>query len=201
MTTAAEAPEDRRQTRTRLIESAAALFSRQGYGGTGIKTVLADAEAPYGSLYHFFPGGKVELGAAALTYGAAEYRAQIEVFHPPGSDPVEATRTSFEHAAEIMVSSDYTHTCPVATTALEASSTHEPLRQAAAAAFDSWLDVLETRYVEGGIAPGLAHDLAVQCLCLMEGAVLLSRTSRSPDPLHIAGRAATALITAALVQS
>ena len=33
-------------TRVRLLESATDLFSRQGFGATGIKAVLAAAEAP-----------------------------------------------------------------------------------------------------------------------------------------------------------
>jgi AcrR family transcriptional regulator len=198
MTSTPTTTESRRETRVRLVESAAELFSRQGYGGTGIKTILASAEAPYGSLYHFFPGGKEELGAAALKYGGDRYRTQIEALHPQGSDPIEATRASFEYVADAMVASNYTDACPIATVALEASSTNEALRAAAAAACDSWLDVLETRFAEAGIKAELARDVAVQCFCLMEGSVLLARTSHSPDPLYAAGRAAIAIISAAL---
>lgn len=189
------------QTRARLVESAAALFSRQGYGGTGIKTVLASAEAPYGSLYHFFPGGKQELGVAALQFGGEQYRRQIEAFHPAGSDPVEATERSFEHAADLLVTTDYEDACPIATMALEAANTHESLREAAAAAFQSWLEVLQARFAEAGIATERAREVAVECFCLMEGSVLLARTTRSPDPVHIAGRAAAALVSAALDES
>lgn len=191
-------PDDRRATRTRLLESAAELFGRQGYGGTGIKAVLADAEAPYGSLYHFFPGGKEELGIAALTHGADQYRATIEELHPAGTDVTEATKAFFDNAAETMAASDYTHSCPVATIALETSSTHEPLRRAAATAFDSWLAVLSERYTHAGMAEHTARDVAVQCFALMEGAMLLSRTSRSVEPLFSAGRAATAIVSHAL---
>ncbi|MGV9861035.1 TetR/AcrR family transcriptional regulator [Rhodococcus koreensis] len=190
-----------RETRVRLIESAAELFSRQGYGGTGIKTVLASAEAPYGSLYHFFPGGKEELGAAALTYGGARYREQIEAFHPPGRDVVEATTASFAHAAELLEATDYADACPIATIALEAANTHEALRKAAAAAFESWLDVLAQRFTEAGIDAERAREIAVEGFCLMEGAVLLARTTRSPEPVRIAGRAAASIVAAALADA
>src|ERR1700751_4274728 len=82
-------------TRVRLVESAAELFSRQGFGATGIKAVLAAAAAPYGSLYHFFPGGKQELGAAALTHGGERYRELLESLYPPGADLAAATAGSF----------------------------------------------------------------------------------------------------------
>src|SRR5215470_9801959 len=90
------------ETRVRLVESAAELFSRQGYGATGIKAVLAAAAAPYGSLYHFFPGGKQELGAAALAHGGAQYKALLESVYPPGEDVVEATSASFRQAADLL---------------------------------------------------------------------------------------------------
>ena len=34
--------------------------------GTGVKQIVAEAGAPFGSLYHFFPGGKEELGAETI---------------------------------------------------------------------------------------------------------------------------------------
>ena len=57
---------DVNDTRQRLVQASAALLQRQGLPGTGIKQILADAGAPYSSLYHHFPGGKDELAAAAI---------------------------------------------------------------------------------------------------------------------------------------
>ena len=31
---------------------------RYGYTGTGLKQIVAAANAPFGSLYHHFPGGQ-----------------------------------------------------------------------------------------------------------------------------------------------
>ncbi len=53
-------------TRDRLVQVSAALLQRQGLTGTGIKQILAEAHAPFSSLYHHFPGGKDELAAAAI---------------------------------------------------------------------------------------------------------------------------------------
>jgi AcrR family transcriptional regulator len=51
-------------TKERLLKAGAQLFGRQGLAGTGIKQILAEAGAPFSSLYHHFPGGKEELAAA-----------------------------------------------------------------------------------------------------------------------------------------
>ncbi|MFI8974975.1 TetR/AcrR family transcriptional regulator [Nocardia asteroides] len=188
----------RPETRTRLVESAAELFSRQGFGGTGIKAVLAAAEAPYGSLYHFFPGGKQELGAAALVHGGARYRELLESVYPPGTDVVEATAASFVQAAGFLEETDYGYACPIATIALEVANNDELMRNAAAEAFESWLEVLEERFTTAGMAADRAREVAVEIFCLIEGAVLLARTIRSVAPLHTAGRAATNAVAAGL---
>ncbi|MBY8861362.1 TetR/AcrR family transcriptional regulator [Nocardia sp. CA2R105] len=188
----------RPETRERLVESAAELFSRQGYGATGIKAVLAAAEAPYGSLYHFFPGGKQELGAAALAHGGERYRELLESVYPTGADVVEATAASFVQAAEMLEATDYEDACPIATIALEVANNDELMRTAAAAAFESWLEVLEERFTTAGMTSERAREVAVEIFCLIEGAVLLARTTRSSAPLHTAGRAATNAVAAGL---
>lgn len=180
------------------MDSAVELFSRQGFGATGIKAVLAAASAPYGSLYHFFPGGKQELGAAALAYGGERYRELLESLYPPGADVVEATAGSFAKAAEILEDTDYADACPIATIALEVANNDELMRTAAAAAFESWLAVLEQRFTAAGMTAERAREVAVEVFCLTEGAVLLARTTRSSTPLRTAGRAATNAVAAGL---
>jgi AcrR family transcriptional regulator len=186
------------ETKVRLLESATDLFSRQGFGATGIKAVLAAAEAPYGSLYHFFPGGKQELGAAALTYGGERYRELLESVYPVESDVVEATADSFVRAAKLLEETDYGYACPIATIALEVANNDELMRTAAAEAFESWLDVLQQRFTAAGMTAERARDVAVEVFCLIEGAVLLSRTTRSSVPMHTAGRAAERAVAAGL---
>jgi hypothetical protein len=95
---------------------------------------------------------------------------------------------------------DYADACPIATVALEVASTSEVMRQAAAEAFESWLEVLERRFREAGISPVRAREVAVEFFCAIEGAFLLSRTLRSTAPIVIAGRASSAVVAAALAE-
>jgi AcrR family transcriptional regulator len=44
-------------TKERIVGTTGELFRRQGYTGTGLKQIVAEAAAPFGSIYHFFPGG------------------------------------------------------------------------------------------------------------------------------------------------
>ncbi len=188
----------RPETRTRLIDAGAALFSRHGYAATGVKAVLAAADAPYGSLYHWFPGGKQQLGVAVLERGGEFYRQLVESFYPPGCDLRAATAASFEGAAQLLLATDFADACPIATIALEVASSDEQLRSAAADGFESWLAVLEERFTAAGIGAAPARELAVELFCLIEGAFLLARTTRSVESVRVVGRTAAASVGAAL---
>ena len=50
-----------RPPRERMVRSAAQLMRRKGVSGTGMREIVVDADAPRGSLQHYFPGGKEEL--------------------------------------------------------------------------------------------------------------------------------------------
>ncbi len=49
-----------------IVVAAMSLFRRQGYASTGLNQILQESGAPKGSLYHYFPGGKEQLGLAAV---------------------------------------------------------------------------------------------------------------------------------------
>jgi AcrR family transcriptional regulator len=55
-------------TKERIVSASADLLRRRGYTGTGVKQIVEAAGAPFGSLYHFFPGGKEQLGAEAIRW-------------------------------------------------------------------------------------------------------------------------------------
>ena len=56
-------------TRERIVSASADLMCRQGYEATRVKAIVTAAGAPFGSLYHFFPGGKEQLGAETIFTG------------------------------------------------------------------------------------------------------------------------------------
>ena len=64
--------------RERMIESAITLMRRSGYSGVGINEVLAESGAPKGSMYHYFPDGKRQVAAEALTTYAGRVVAFID---------------------------------------------------------------------------------------------------------------------------
>jgi AcrR family transcriptional regulator len=185
-------------TKDRIIERSAELFRRQGFAGTGVKRIVAEAGAPFASLYHFFPAGKEQLGAEVIRWSGAIYGRLIDSFFLPGSDPVAATRDFFAAAAQTLRESDYADACPIATVALEVSSTNEPMREASADVFSDWLDLASERLVDSGLPRKRSRSLAVSTLSSLEGAFVLARALRSTEPLEVAGAAAATSVREAM---
>src|ERR1700704_897580 len=170
-------------TRERIVQRSAELFRRQGFAGTGVKQIVAEASAPFGSIYHFFPGGKEQLGEEVIRWSGALYGQLIDLFFVPGCDPVAATRGFFAGAAQTLVETGYADACPIATVALEGSSTSEPMREACAGVFESWIAAATARLAESGLALEQARALAISMLASLEGAFVLARALRSTEPV------------------
>ncbi len=185
-------------TRERIISASAELFRRQGYAGTGIKQIVAAAQAPFGSIYHHFPGGKEQIGAETIRVSGAFYGLLIDAVIDPAPDLVTGVREFFAGAALHLRESDYADACPIATVALEVASTNDVLRAACDEVFESWLDAFGARLREAGIAPAGARVISLQILSLLEGAFILCRAARSTEALDAAGAAAVAAVAAGL---
>ncbi len=185
-------------TRERLVEAAATSFMRQGYAGSGLKQITVESRAPFGSLYHFFPGGKVELAAEALRWAGAGYAQLVAAVLDASPDVVTAVGDAFAAAAHTLEATGYADACPIATVALEVASTNEPLREVTAEIFESWLDGLTARFAGEGIAPERARELAVLFVAALEGGFLLSRAARRVEPMEALGRTVAEAVQAAL---
>lgn len=188
-------------TKDRIMDSSAELFRRQGYAGTGIKQILAAANAPFGSLYHFFPGGKEQLGAETIRSSGALYGQLFATIAVQAPDVPSAVGEFFSGAAQTLVETDYADACPIATVALEVASTSEPLREATADVFDSWIAGATRYFAAAGIPQQRARELALSMLCLLEGAFVFCRAMRSTEPLQVAGASAEAAVREALADA
>lgn len=186
-------------TKDRIVTATAELFRRQGYTGTGVKQIVAEAKAPFGSLYHHFPGGKEELGAEVIRYSGAIYAQLLPAVFDVAPDLVTGVRMFFAGAAEHLVETDYEDACPIATVALEVASTNEPLRMATADVFESWIAAGAERFAaETDLSKARARELTISFIAALEGAFVLARALRSTEPLRLAGETVAAEVEAAL---
>ncbi len=172
------------QTRRALIDATVDLFQRQGFAATGLNQIVAESRQPKGSLYFHFPGGKEELGVAAVRCGAG----MVETLLQAAIIPAETPRAMLENVAVLFAAeleaSDFTKGCPVSTIALEATEETPNLQRACAEAYSGWLAMIERAFVAKGMQPDLATRRARLGLSTLEGALLLARTERSTRALH-----------------
>jgi AcrR family transcriptional regulator len=188
-------------TRDRLLTATAELFRRHGYTGTGMKDVIAAAGATFGSLYHWFPEGKEQLGEEVVRRSGQAYFELFVMIYDDAPDPVTAVRNFFSGAAEVLAETDYVDACPIGTIALEVASTNERLRIATQAVFDLWVDGATERLRAAGIPKRRAREVALTLVALLEGAFMLSRAARSVEPMHVAGRTAASAVEQALADA
>jgi TetR/AcrR family transcriptional repressor of lmrAB and yxaGH operons len=178
----------------KTLAAAAKLFSQRGYHGTALHDILGASGAPRGSLYFHFPSGKEEIGEGALALGAEAVRAFIA--HAAATSQ---TASAFVSAlargmAANLEGSGYCEGCPVATIALETAAQIEALGGAARTAFESWEREIKHALVRFGMKAADADRAATAILAQLEGALLLSRTYRSLEPMRRAEKALALMV-------
>lgn len=173
-----------RSARERIIEIAADLFLKQGYGATGIAQILDAAEVLRGSLYYYFPT-KEDLLIATL-----EWRKRMmwqEVMQPVFDridDPIERVFGVLDGYRQLLLMFEFQLGCPIGNLALEVGETHHRVRELLAENFDNWKQAVGQclQAAQARLPPEVgSEDLSHFVLTVMEGAVMLARTYRTID--------------------
>jgi AcrR family transcriptional regulator len=173
----------------KTLVAAARLFRQQGYHGTALHDILTASGSPRGSLYFHFPGGKEQIGEAALALSAEATRQAIaRAAETSESAEIFLVRLVRGMAAELE-RSDYKEGCPIATTALETAAQFEVLGTATRNAFQKWELEIKRGLFRFGMTAGDADLAATLVLSQIEGALLLARTYRSLEPMRRAEQA------------
>ncbi|MEA2124437.1 MAG: hypothetical protein QOI80_1219 [Solirubrobacteraceae bacterium] len=146
-------------TRDRMLLSTALLIRERGARATSIDDVLAHSDAPRGSVYHHFPGGREQLLREATEMAADYVVAQIE----RGDDPVVVLDALMEQLHP---------GCPVMAVAVEDGT---EAQAAAGVAFARWQDALERL--------GVPRDRALLVIAAVEGAIVMARAQKDTSPL------------------
>src|SRR5439155_11547025 len=105
----------RTNTKERILDVTAEMFRRYGYTGTGLKQVVANANAPFGSLYHFFPGGKQQLGEEVIGRAGQMYFELVTAVFDGAPDVVQGTSDVFTGSAAVLDATDYAEAFPFET--------------------------------------------------------------------------------------
>ena len=169
-------------TRRRMIVTTSKLLERQGFHGTGLSQILEEANAPKGSMYFHFPGGKNQLAAEAIA-AAADYIDRALRTHEGGT-ALEAIDGYLGQMARWLASTDFSGGCPIATTALEVGATTPELGDACEAAFDRLIGRVAGWLEADGFDADTARERAALVYSAIEGALIFSKARRTIEPLE-----------------
>lgn len=183
--TAERAPQAREvPPRERMVRSAAQLIRRKGVSGTGMREIVAEANAPRGSLQHYFPGGKEELVSGALLWmgdvAARRVRRCLGELEP--RTPSALLAAIVETWQRDLTTEQFAAGCPLVAAAADSAGSSQELRQVLQRAFDGWLEPLSESLVELGMPFERADNLAVVIIAALEGAIVMARVRRDLTP-------------------
>jgi TetR/AcrR family transcriptional repressor of lmrAB and yxaGH operons len=172
-----------------IVRAAAALFRRNGYAATGINEIADVSGAPKGSLYHYFPRGKDQIGEAAVRFAGAGVVATLETLEREHGSASSMVRAYCKLLAGWMTKSGFRDGCPIATTLLESAPQSTDMATAGREAFAGWCAVIARALVRDGFGKAEAKRLSTLVVSSIEGALILARVEASAQPIEEVARA------------
>ncbi len=166
-------------TREAMLGSAIRLFRERGVGDTSFADVLEASGAPRGSVYHHFPGGKKQLVSEAIESAGSYVAANFEKSDDGPAEMVDRFATFYMRELE---RTGFREGCPLMAAAVAGAK--EEASVPAARAFSQIQDSLTNSLIEAGVARERASSLATLAISAIEGAIVLSRTEKSVEPLN-----------------
>lgn len=175
-----------------MITAARRLFREHGYLGTALSDVISASAAPRGSLYFHFPGGKEELATEVSLLHSSEVIAHVNRVAGTTDSAPEFIAEFMAHFRDEIVGSGYRQGCAVAPIVIECTPASVPLSDVTRRGFSDVIATVAARLQEKSVPPERARRLATLAVTTMEGALILSRTLRDPEPFDAAITALTA---------
>ena len=175
------------QTRERIVETAATVFSERGFFGSSMTDLLAATGLQKGGLYNHF-ASKEQLALAAFDWavGSVERRYERALAGVPGA--VDRLLAIVGVIRGLVEDKALPGGCPILTTAIEADDTMPALRDRARDAMTRWQRLIGST-VKAGVAAGELrpdadpYTVATLVTATLEGAVFLCKLY--DDPVHM----------------
>lgn len=191
--TPSTASDPARSSRERLLESAAGLFSAQGYSHVSLDQILRDSGVVRSNFYYHFRG-KEDLALAVMDLWLE--RLQKSVLGPvetaEGLTPLERAHGVLHALIEDLESQGCRGGCPFGTMANSESEHNERFRAKLIGIFAGFLEHLTTLFAAardaGQLRPDAPapEDLAAVTLSIVQGGYLLSKTFRDAGTMRTA---------------
>jgi len=164
------------------------VMFRQGYHGTGVRDVVAEAGVPQGSFTNHFRSKEAFALQVLDDYFDHTRELVDEALGDASRPPRERLRRYLDIVADRLAADRFTRGCLIGDFSLETSQVSEPLRRRLMEIYAEWLRPFAACIAEaqssGAISDRFSpEDLADFLLTSWEGAILRMKVERDPAPL------------------
>jgi TetR/AcrR family transcriptional regulator, lmrAB and yxaGH operons repressor len=173
-------------SKERMIAAARRLFREHGYLGTALSDVVTESAAPRGSMYFHFPGGKEELAGEVTLLHVGDHIAHINRAAAATSTAGQLIEAFIGRIRDELIASNYREGCAMAPIVVESLPASDQLNDATRRGFEDMIATLAARLAEKNVPHSRATQLATLAWTSMEGALILARVLRSPEPFDLA---------------
>lgn len=161
---------------TRLMQT----FRRDGYDGASLSEISKSTGLGKSSLYHHFPGGKVEMAERVLAH--LEESLERDLFAPMRADGPPRKRLG---AMLDVIDAFYQggkQACLLER--LSASTDRAKFRRPLSKAFERWISAIEALCREAGVPAKEARRRAEDAVVRIEGALVVSAGTHDTGPFQ-----------------
>ena len=127
-----------KSSRERMIEATIGLMRGSGLSGAGINDIVSESGAPKGSVYHFFPNGKVQIISEALKVYSQRVLTFVDQALASKRAPADKISALFNAFARRVAEADFQKSCAFGTVSLDLDAELEEVRVILETAFSEW---------------------------------------------------------------
>jgi AcrR family transcriptional regulator len=162
--------------RSEIVPVLAEIFREHGFAGASLSEITRGTGLGKGSLYHFFPGGKEEMGQAVLDEVASWFEANV--FKPLRENEDPAAGIDHMFRATVRFFHSGRRICLVGSFALD--DTRDRFALTIHAYFAAWVTALDAALRRGGFEHRAARETAENVVAGIQGALVLARSQDDP---------------------
>ncbi|SEC68453.1 transcriptional regulator, TetR family [Rhizobiales bacterium GAS188] len=172
-----------------LLDAGLRVMFRSGYGGAGVRDIVADAKAPQGSFTNHFRSKEAFAGEVLERYFAYVKGLVAEALDDRSRPPRERLRRYLDIITGKLEEAEWARGCLIGDLSLEAPPHSEALRLQLAQIFVEWRQPFRDCIAEGQALREItrsfpADDLADLLIAGWQGAIMRMKVERSPAPLE-----------------
>lgn len=172
-------------TRQRLIDAAVRLMLRQGFAGTSVDQICAEAGLTKGSFFHHFDSKEALAEAAVAWWGRMGRSLYAAAWENPSAGPLERLHRMLDIMSGFTRREGEDCVCMVGMMSQELAATHPAMRTACGRELRHWTDQVARLLAEAReqLRPAADFDpeeVAWFLNSLWQGSMLVGKASGSP---------------------